>query len=257
MNSFWLDKSIEYVIGGKSSDNVRYLKTFLADYVKEFGGTPNAGCSKCVKDYLTKYKKKLGSMSKATTNCDYTLKSKYEGLQIGLTGRTVNNRNITNELAEELLCYHTADKIFSKFPEGAKAKASDSTGTNADIFKAENFKPNQATKDDMITFAIKHSIDIPTGVDAKKDEIKKAIVAWSHFPIAIETEEIQAPTADTTNQQFATVDGFDVNTASDEAKADFIEKYNIPFTPKENGESFSSDEVKAIITTWLAEDTLA
>ena len=256
MNGFWLDKSIEFVIGGKSPDNVRYLKLFLADYVTEFGGTPNAGCAKCVKDYLKKYNKKLESMSKTKTNCSYELKSKYEGLQIGLTGRTVNNRNITNELAEELLCYHEASKIFSKFPEGAKAKANspDIAGTNAEILKAEGFKPNQATKDEYIAFATKHNIAIPTGADAKKEDIKKLVIEWSYLPSALAPTE---PKADVTNQQFATADGFDVATASDEEKADFIEKYNIPFTPKENGETFSSDEVTAIITAWLAEDTLA
>lgn len=250
MTDFWLDKSIEFVIGGKTSDNVRYLKLFLADYVKEFGGTPNAGCSKCIKDYLKKYNKKLESMSKTKTNCDYELKSKYEGLQIGLTGRTVNNRNITNELAQELLCYHEASKIFSKFPEGAKAKAAESTGTNADVFKSENFKPKQATKDQLIAFAQKHNIEIPTGDDAMKAQIMDAVISWGEVPTS-------NPIADVTNQQFATAEGFDVNTASDEAKADFIEKHNIPFTPKENGETFSSDEVTAIITAWLAEDTLA
>lgn len=253
MNDFWLDKSIEFVIGGKSPDNVRYLKMFLADYVKEFEGKPNAGCSKCIKDYLKKYNKKLENMSKTKTNCDYELKAKYEGLQIGLTGRTVNNRNITNELAQELLCYHDASKIFSKFPEGAKAKAPDSTGTNADIFKAEGFKPKQATKDQLIAFAQKHNIEIPTGDDATKVPIMDAVISWGAVP----TSNPIAPIADVTNQQFATAEGFDVSTASDEAKADFIEKYNIPFTPKENGETFSSDEVTAIITSWLAEDTLA
>jgi hypothetical protein len=251
VNDFWLDKSIEFVIGGKSPDNVRYLKMFLADYVKEFGGTPNAGCSKCIKDYLKKYKKKLENMSKTKTNCDYELKAKYEGLQIGLTGRTVNNRNITNELAQELLCYHEASKIFSKFPEGAKAKASESTGTNADIFKAEGFKPKQATKDQLIAFAQKHNIEIPTGDEAVKPQIMDAVIAWGAVPTS------NTPAVDVTNNQFAKADGFDVETATDEAKADFIEKYNIPFTPKENGEAFSSEEVTELIKAWLAEDTLA
>lgn len=193
-------------------------------------------------------------MSKTKTNCDYELKAKYEGLQIGLTGRTVNNRNITNELAQELLCYHEASKVFSKFPEGAKAKAPESTGTNADIFKAEDFKPKQATKDQLIAFAQKHNIEIPTGDDAMKPQIMDAVIAWGEVPTSIAPI---APIADVTNQQFATAEGFDVNTASDEAKADFIEKYNIPFTPKENGEAFSSEEVTELIKAWLAEDTLA
>jgi hypothetical protein len=84
-----------------------------------------------------------------------------------------------------------------------------------------------------------------------KPQIMDAVIAWGAVPTS------NTPAVDVTNNQFAKADGFDVETATDEAKADFIEKYNIPFTPKENGEAFSSEEVTELIKAWLAEDTLA
>lgn len=98
----WENMNIEQIIGGKTADNTRYLQLFLKDYSKEFNITTlNAGCNKCIKDYLRKYKSKFNNMD---NNSNYVLHKKREGIQLGFGSSVfVNNDNITDKYAEQLI----------------------------------------------------------------------------------------------------------------------------------------------------------
>lgn len=98
----WYEMNFELIIGGKTSDNIPYLKLFLIDYKQEFSvETVNASCQKCLigyhKEFINKYRK-MESKSK------YLLHKKREGLQLEFGGSTfVTNENITDRYAEKLV----------------------------------------------------------------------------------------------------------------------------------------------------------
>ena len=198
-------------------------------------------------------------MSEQINKCDFRLKKKYEGLTVN-GNQTVHNRNITNESAVELLKVHAPEKIFDKFPDAEaieqikkdlEATTAEVT-TNADTLKAEGLSLSKATRDQLIAFAQKHNVSVEVKDETTKAVIVDAIKAWALLPI---TQEVLTPAdVDTTNQQFATADNFDVETATAEQKADFIEKYNIPF---EADKAYTEEETNELIKNWLAQDTLA
>lgn len=120
----WLEYDIESIIGGKSSDGVPLLQLFLKDYAKEFNSTTlNASCKRCINDYLQKYKSKITIMD---SNCKYVLHKKREGIPLKFGSNIrVNNRNITDEYAKELISKFEKtlgdafklDYLFSKYPK--------------------------------------------------------------------------------------------------------------------------------------------
>lgn len=98
----WYEMNVDLIIGGKSADNIPYLKLFLLDYKQEFSvETVNASCQKCIvqyhKDFINKFRK-MENTSK------YKLLAKREGLQLEFGGSTfVTNENITDRYAEKLV----------------------------------------------------------------------------------------------------------------------------------------------------------
>lgn len=98
----WYEMNVELIIGGKTADNIPYLKLFLLDYKQEFSvETVNASCQKCIvqyhKDFINKFRK-MENTSK------YKLLAKREGLQLEFGGSTfVTNENITDRYAEKLV----------------------------------------------------------------------------------------------------------------------------------------------------------
>ena len=113
----WETYNLEYIVGGKTSDNVPLLKLFLQDYSKLFHtATLNASCSKCLQDYLNNYKQKINKMENPNTS-QYRLKQKYNNLPLEFGSNVfVNNNNITDEYAKILLKRHSAEKIFDVSP---------------------------------------------------------------------------------------------------------------------------------------------
>lgn len=115
----WEEYSIDNIIGGKSSDGVSLLKLFLQDYSKLFHTTTtlNAGCQKCLQDYLTNYKNKINKMENPNAS-NYRLKQKYQNIPLEFGSNVfVNNNNITDEYAEKLLERYNAEKIFDVYPQ--------------------------------------------------------------------------------------------------------------------------------------------
>lgn len=98
----WYEMNVDLIIGGKSADNIPYLKLFLLDYKQEFSvETVNASCPKCIvqyhKDFINKFRK-MENTSK------YKLLAKREGIQLEFGGSTfVTNENITDRYAEKLV----------------------------------------------------------------------------------------------------------------------------------------------------------
>jgi len=110
----WEGYDIGQIIGGASPDGVRYLKLFLTDYTALFSEVVNPGCSKCLNNYLSKYKLKIYEMQ---NNSQYRLKEKYNGIPLGFGSAVlVNNSNLTDEYALELLQRFEAETIFDVYP---------------------------------------------------------------------------------------------------------------------------------------------
>lgn len=98
----WTEFSLELIIGGKTSDNIPFLKLFLQDYSRIFGvDTLQAGCQKCIYQY---HKDIIKHFSKMETQSKYKLHKKREGLQLEFGGSEfVTNDNITDESAKKLV----------------------------------------------------------------------------------------------------------------------------------------------------------
>mgnify|MGYP003635219997 FL=1 len=110
----WQNISIDNIIGGRTSDGVRYLSLFLKDYAREFNKVNlNASCNNCIRDYHNQYIKKFTTMANES---DYQLHQKYENIRLFGTSVVINNNNITNSLGKKLL-ESKGEKIFSKLPK--------------------------------------------------------------------------------------------------------------------------------------------
>lgn len=99
------------------------LSQFLNDYRKQFGtGKLNPSCSSCRDTYWNNYEN-LFKM-KETVQCDYVLKTKYNGIQLGVNGQPVRNGEMTNKIAKELLDKHPRGALlFDVIPEAKPKKA--------------------------------------------------------------------------------------------------------------------------------------
>lgn len=98
----WHEISLDMIIGGKTPDNVPYLKLFLLDYKKEFNvEVVNAACQKCIYTYHNDFIKKYNPME---TNSKYKLLAKREGLQLDFgSSQFITNANLTDTVAKQLV----------------------------------------------------------------------------------------------------------------------------------------------------------
>lgn len=117
----WLSINREKIFSGKDEKGNRYLSQFLSDYKKTFSpDVINAGCTRCLNDYHTKFIKHLAMPNKTEkTKSGYALKAKYEGIPLAFGSRTfVTNKNITDEMGDSLVKNHPAGKdLFITIPE--------------------------------------------------------------------------------------------------------------------------------------------
>lgn len=110
------------------------LFQFLAEYKAKFGGSINPSCRKCLNDYYNNYLKSI-TMSK-TKKCDYLLKAKYNGIQIGTNGDPIRNGEMTNEIAKKLIAWHPAgEDLFEITPDKTETKAQAEAAAKAVIDK--------------------------------------------------------------------------------------------------------------------------
>lgn len=98
----WHNISLDMIIGGKTPDNIPYLKLFLQDYKKEFNvEVVNAACQKCIYTYHKDFIKKFNPME---SNSKYKLLAKREGISLDFgSSIMVTNANLTDSYAKQLI----------------------------------------------------------------------------------------------------------------------------------------------------------
>lgn len=140
----WHEMNVELIIGGKTADNVPYLKLFLIDYKTEFFvETVNASCNKCIVSYHKEFIKKYRKMQNQS---QYLLHKKREGLQLEFGGSLlITNENITDRYAEKLIKRFKElnkdfkiEDLFEIYPTEVKE--------NTEVKKATTVKAKKTTK---------------------------------------------------------------------------------------------------------------
>ena len=90
------------------------LVSFLADYRDTFNIEVNASCGSCFNKYYTDYLNSLPMDETKFEKCDYELHKKYENITLKFSGKRIRNRDLTNELAKDLIANHPhGEKLFS------------------------------------------------------------------------------------------------------------------------------------------------
>lgn len=106
---------------GVDSDGTAYLQKFLIEYTKLFPGTVNPSCSKCLQDYVNKYKKAMSKTELHPENSGYKLKAMYEGIPLEFGSQVmVTNANLTDEYAKILLGHEEGQRFFAHIPEAVE-----------------------------------------------------------------------------------------------------------------------------------------
>jgi hypothetical protein len=122
----WADFSLELIIGGKTSDNIPFLKLFLQDYKKEFHvEVVNASCQKCIYHY---HKDLINKNRKMENVSNYILHKKREGIQLEFGGALlITNENITDDYAKKLIARFKEidpnfklDDLFEVYPKATQ-----------------------------------------------------------------------------------------------------------------------------------------
>lgn len=102
------------------------FSSFLKEYRQKFGVSVTPSCNKCLTTYWNNYLN-LFVMTQEI-KCDYRLKAKYNGIQLGANGQPIRNGEMTNEIAKELLEKHPAGELlFDEIPEIEEEKDAEFT----------------------------------------------------------------------------------------------------------------------------------
>lgn len=127
----WIELDTKDIVSKVTTDGVKYLELFLQDYTKAFNKKVNAGCGKCIAEYLKEYKQKYRIMENKS---NFRLHKKREGIQLEFgSGIHVTNSNITDEYAMKLLKrYYTVhgesavEILFDIYPDNIQFEATES-----------------------------------------------------------------------------------------------------------------------------------
>lgn len=112
-----------------TGSGVRYLELFLQEYTSIFKEKVNPACPKCLTEYLTRYKNHYKAMANTS---HYRLHAKYENIPLEFGSPIlVNNSNITNEYAQQLLLHKNGERYFAQMPP----PAAESVSENKPAFK--------------------------------------------------------------------------------------------------------------------------
>lgn len=111
------------VLSNVTPNGVRYLEIFLNEYEKLTGEKDiNAGCDKCITNYLTTFKKLKFKMENKNKS-KYRLKEKYNNIPLEFGSNVfVNNNNLTDKYAQKLLKVYPKEQIFEVYPTGKTVK---------------------------------------------------------------------------------------------------------------------------------------
>lgn len=92
----------------------RYLELFLQEYTSIFKEKVNPACPKCLTEYLTRYKNHYKAMANTS---HYRLHAKYENIPLEFGSPIlVNNGNITDTYAQQLLQHKNGERYFAQIP---------------------------------------------------------------------------------------------------------------------------------------------
>lgn len=162
MNVF-LTASVDTIINGRDSKGTPIIELFAVEYFNIFNEAMNLSCSKCIDNYLTKYRNHMTKSPIA--ECGYKLLERRNNIRIAGTNIHVNNQNITTETAEQLLKMFGGvhEDVFAVYPvkatkkpkddkpakvESAKAKSSKAEAVNSEADKAEITKVETSEADE-------------------------------------------------------------------------------------------------------------
>lgn len=97
-----------------TGSGVRYLELFLKEYTSIFKEKVNPACPKCLTEYLTRYKNHYKAMANTS---HYRLHAKYENIPLEFGSPIlVNNGNITDAYAQQLLQHKNGERYFTQIP---------------------------------------------------------------------------------------------------------------------------------------------
>lgn len=148
-------------------NGVRYLEIFLNEYSELTGEKDiNAGCNRCIANYLTTFKKIKFKM-KNPNKCKYVLKEKYNNIPLEFGSNIfVNNSNITDEYAATLLKVHKAENIFDEVgvPKPKRAKR------RPKAVVITGFPDNKVVPQEELASPIKEEFPVPQVVEKPKEE---------------------------------------------------------------------------------------
>ena len=173
----------------KTAEGVPFLQLFLQEYRKVFNETVNAGCSKCINNYLIKYKRKMAQKTENPENSGYRLKAKYENIPLEFGSPVlINNTNLTDAYAEKLLSRKDGERYFDRFPEKAVSEKSEEKGEEKTVKEEEEVSLDQKHAE-LIDAYIKAENDfnaLPEKThhktrEAAKSRLQKASDALSDF----------------------------------------------------------------------------
>lgn len=117
MTDEWLKIGRGSIFADKSKNGL--LFSFLKEYKIQFKVSVTPSCRKCLDLYWLNYEQlKTTKMEVKKAECNYVLKAKYNGIQLGVNGDPIRNGEMTNEIAKELLEKHPrGEQLFSFIPE--------------------------------------------------------------------------------------------------------------------------------------------
>lgn len=165
MRADWIGLSTETILGGVNPEGVRYLDLFLKDYTEAFGGSVNAQCPKCLRDYVNKYRLRMQKKKANLPEHGYVLKPKFNGLQLPNAGEPVNNSTLTAEQAKILVKFYKDPAIiFDEYPGKPSANTEEVVSEDATPFKITG----KTTLAQLKEFADAHGIEYAEDVTKKE-----------------------------------------------------------------------------------------
>lgn len=158
----WANMSSHSILNDVDSNDKRLLLLFLKDYTDITGEKVNASCSKCLNEYINKYKNLFSMESKNESK--FKLRKEYQNIPLKFGSPIlVNNKNITDEYGEILTERFKAlgtkpSVIFKEFPAeleteehgGLEVVGKEKPAKTEKTAKTETVKPAKpATKDEV------------------------------------------------------------------------------------------------------------
>ena len=123
-----------------------FLIPFCKEYQKKFGVVKmNLSCSSCKNTYWNKYTKLFIMSNKV--ECDYELKSMYNGITSKPNGNPIRNGEMTNAIAKDLISKHPkGEALFSKLPKIEKVQEAEKETIVVEAEKVEEVTAKKTRK---------------------------------------------------------------------------------------------------------------